>query len=164
MIHSRGRRVRNQTQGALIGVAATALAGCFSVPGPAAPSGANLEIGADYRAQSVSRWVCEEWGSIVLAKTAAGQRLHLENLDWVMSPVKEQDGTAVFGFTTSAGGLTLSYLDMAQNEVVTTKTEVGVGQTLFAVATKPGGAILVRMGGEPTKDDTCELVSEGGGP
>lgn len=54
------------------------------------------------------------------------------------------------------------YRDPLRNEDVTTKTELGAGVTMFAASTAPGGPILVRMGGEPPKEDTCRLV-EGGG-
>ncbi len=148
----------------LLGGAMCAMAsGCFSVPGPAAPVGVAQEIGADYRDVAVSRWVCKEWGSVVLAKTPNGHRLHLENLDWVMAPASEKNGDAVFGFGTSTGSLTLMYRDPVKPELVTTKTELGAGEVVFMASTKPGGPIVVRMGGDPPKEDTCRLAEGGGG-
>jgi hypothetical protein len=146
--------------GVLLGL--PGLAGCFTVPGPAAPAGATQEIGADYRDRLVSRWVCKEWGSVVLAKTTAGHRLHLENLDWVLTPSKDENGTALFGFGTSMATISITRVDYVRSELITTTTELGAGVVLFAAETRPGGAILARMGGEPMVDDTCQQVSGGG--
>lgn len=109
----------------------------------------------------MSRWVCKEWGSVVLAKTGAGYRLHLENLDWVMSPKSEGVDMAIFGFSTSSATFILDYKDAVRHEHVTTTTKLGVGEVLFGAPTRPGGALVARSGGEPPKDDVCRVVSGG---
>ena len=134
-------------------VAALATAACVPAPGPSAPESGELQIGADYRASAVTRWVCDTEGSVVLATTPAGYRLHLENRDWVMTG-KDAGDLVAFTHSVTGGSVDVGLTGIGWSSI----TLPGV-TTVYLASKTPGGDLVIKRAlTSGVVDEKCALA------
>lgn len=129
--------------------------GCFPAPGPSVPPQGALEIGADYRPSAVTRWVCDSDGSVVLAKTSAGYRLHLENRDWVLTGAESDDRVA-FTYAFTGGSIDVGLSGVGWSST----TLPGVSTVLLASKTPGGDLVIKRTTSAGVSDEKCAVAEE----
>lgn len=128
---------------------------CFPAPGPLAPPQGKLQIGADYRADAINRWVCPGDGSLVLARASGRYVLHFESLDWVLSGEDAAEVVA-FGYSTTSSrsvgvGGVIGYLT----------TEIREGETVFVASKASGGDLVIRRSTpEGVSETKCKPVAK----
>jgi hypothetical protein len=97
--------------------------------------------------------VCDNDGSVVLANTPAGYRLHLENRDWVLSG---KDAGDLVAFTYSS---TLGTVDVGLAGIGWSSTSLGSLQTVFLASKTPGGDLVIkRSTGTGVVDEKCAVA------
>ncbi len=147
ILSSTHRPRRIATPAALLALALTATA-CMPAPGPSFPPRGTLEVGADYRAQALNRWVCQSDGSVVLARKGDQLLLHFENLDWVVQPDDAGDFVR-FSFATVGGTLSVGFGTTKLNE----------GEMVYLASKTAGGDFVIkRASAQGVTDEKCKWV------
>lgn len=103
----------------------------------------------------MTRWVCDSDGSVVLAKTPAGYRLHLENRDWVLTGTDSGDLVA-FTYEFSGGSV-----DVGLSGVGWSSTTLPGVSTVMLASKTPGGELVIKRSTQAgVADEKCAVAEE----